>query len=127
MKDSILYAKRIQEAILPSKDEINDALKQSMVLFRPKDIVSGDFYWFSDKGDLAIIAAADCTGHGVPGALMSMIGSSLLNEIVNEKGITEPAEILMSLKHGVINALNKQSANCANAGAQAPKFALEKE
>ncbi len=111
VKDSILYAKRIQEAILPSKDEINDALKQSMVLFRPKDIVSGDFYWFSDKGDLAIIAAADCTGHGVPGALMSMIGSSLLNEIVNEKGITEPAEILMSLKHGVINALNKQSAN----------------
>lgn len=109
VKDSILYAKRIQEAILPSKEEINNSLKNSMVLFRPKDIVSGDFYWFSQKHDRAIIAAADCTGHGVPGALMSMIGSSLLNEIVNEKGILEPAAILLALKHGVINALNKQS------------------
>lgn len=107
VKDSILYAKRIQEAILPSKEEIDMALKNSMVLFRPKDIVSGDFYWFSEKHDRAIIAAADCTGHGVPGALMSMIGSSLLNEIVNEKGITEPAEILFALKQGVIKALNK--------------------
>lgn len=107
VKDSILYAKRIQEAILPSKEEIDTALKNSMVLFRPKDIVSGDFYWFSQKGDRAIIAAADCTGHGVPGALMSMIGSSLLNEIVNEKGIVKPADILLALKHGVIKALNK--------------------
>lgn len=109
VKDSILYAKRIQEAILPSKQEIDKALKSSMVLFRPKDIVSGDFYWFTEKEDRAIIAAADCTGHGVPGALMSMIGSSLLNEIVNEKGITSPGKILFALKHGVINALNKQS------------------
>lgn len=107
VKDSILYAKRIQEAILPSKEEIDMALKNSMVLFRPKDIVSGDFYWYSEKHDRAIIAAADCTGHGVPGALMSMIGSSLLNEIVNEKGITNPAEILFALKQGVIKALNK--------------------
>lgn len=108
VKDSILYAKRIQEAILPSVEEIASALPESMVLFRPKDIVSGDFYWFSQKDDGAIIAAADCTGHGVPGALMSMIGSSLLNEIVNEKGISDPAEILLALKHGVIKALNKQ-------------------
>jgi serine phosphatase RsbU (regulator of sigma subunit) len=107
VKDSILYAKRIQEAILPSKEEINHSLKQSMVLFRPKDIVSGDFYWFSEKHDRIIIAAADCTGHGVPGALMSMIGSSLLNEIVNEKGIIQPDEVLLALKHGVIKALNK--------------------
>lgn len=108
VKDSILYAKRIQEAILPSREEIDNALKNSMVLFRPKDIVSGDFYWFSEKEDMVIIAAADCTGHGVPGALMSMIGSSLLNEIVNEKGMTEPNEVLLALKHGVIRALNKQ-------------------
>ncbi|MEX2596227.1 MAG: SpoIIE family protein phosphatase [Salibacteraceae bacterium] len=107
VKDSILYAKRIQEAILPSHEEISSSLKNSMVLFRPKDIVSGDFYWFSEKEDKVIIAAADCTGHGVPGALMSMIGSSLLNEIVNEKGITQPNEILMALKQGVIKALNK--------------------
>lgn len=107
VKDSILYAKRIQEAILPSKEEIDQSLKNSMVLFRPKDIVSGDFYWFSEKSDRVIIAAADCTGHGVPGALMSMIGSSLLNEIVNEKGIVKPNDILLALKHGVIKALNK--------------------
>ena len=107
VKDSILYAKRIQEAILPSREEINASLQNSMVLFRPKDIVSGDFYWFTEKPDRVIIAAADCTGHGVPGALMSMIGSSLLNEIVNEKGITQPNEILLALKHGVIKALNK--------------------
>jgi serine phosphatase RsbU (regulator of sigma subunit) len=107
VKDSILYAKRIQEAILPSREEINESLKESMVLFRPKDIVSGDFYWFSEKTDRVIFAAADCTGHGVPGALMSMIGSSLLNEIVNEKGITQPNEILYALKHGVVKALNK--------------------
>ncbi|MEQ9186785.1 MAG: SpoIIE family protein phosphatase [Cryomorphaceae bacterium] len=107
VKDSILYAKRIQEAILPSKEEIKASLQNSMVLFRPKDIVSGDFYWFTEKPDRIIIAAADCTGHGVPGALMSMIGSSLLNEIVNEKGITQPSEILLALKHGVIRALNK--------------------
>lgn len=107
VKDSILYAKRIQEAILPSREEINESLKESMILFRPKDIVSGDFYWFSNKNDRAVIAAADCTGHGVPGALMSMIGSSLLNEIVNEKEISSPAEILLALKQGVIKALNK--------------------
>jgi len=107
VKDSILYAKRIQEAILPSREEINASLQNSMVLFRPKDIVSGDFYWFTEKEDRVIMIAADCTGHGVPGALMSMIGSSLLNEIVNEKGITQPNEILLALKHGVIKALNK--------------------
>lgn len=107
VKDSILYAKRIQEAILPSREEINSSLQEAMVLFRPKDIVSGDFYWYSEKSDKIIIAAADCTGHGVPGALMSMIGSSLLNEIVNEKGITKPNEILYALKHGVVKALNK--------------------
>ncbi|MEZ4722249.1 MAG: SpoIIE family protein phosphatase [Flavobacteriales bacterium] len=117
VKDSILYAKRIQEAILPSKMEIDNALKNSLVLFRPKDIVSGDFYWFTEKSDRAIIAAADCTGHGVPGALMSMIGSSLLNEIVNEKGIYKPSDILLALKHGVINALNKQN-TAANTGEQ---------
>lgn len=107
VKDSILYAKRIQEAILPSREEISKTLREHLILFRPKDIVSGDFYWFTEKKGKAVIAAADCTGHGVPGALMSMIGSSLLNEIVNEKNITTPNEILLALKQGVIKALNK--------------------
>lgn len=105
--DSILYAKRIQEAILPSDDEIKKYLDEFMIFFRPKDIVSGDFYWFAHKDDRSVIVAADCTGHGVPGALMSMIGSSLLNEIVNDKGVTQPSEILIALKAGVIKALNQ--------------------
>ena len=83
------------------------SLKESFVLFKPKDIVSGDFYWFTEKDGKALIAAADCTGHGVPGAFMSMIGSSLLNEIVLEKGITKPSVILQMLKDGVIKALRQ--------------------
>jgi len=105
--DSILYAKRIQEAILPSNEDISKHVKDFLILFRPKDIVSGDFYWFSEKNGKAILAAADCTGHGVPGALMSMIGSSLLNEVVNEKGITKPSDILEALREGVIKSLNQ--------------------
>ena len=69
-------------------------LPESFILFKPKDIVSGDFYWLTEKGGKVLIAAADCTGHGVPGAFMSMIGNSLLNEIVNDRGITNPAEVL---------------------------------
>jgi hypothetical protein len=105
--DSINYAQKIQEAILPSDEEITNALPEHFVLFKPKDIVSGDFYWFSERDGKALIIAADCTGHGVPGAFMSMIGNSLLNEIVNEKGATQPAEILQKLKEGVIKSLSQ--------------------
>ena len=105
--DSINYAKKIQEAILPSDTDIKSSLKDSFVLFKPKDIVSGDFYWFTEKDGKALIAAADCTGHGVPGAFMSMIGSSLLNEIVLEKGITKPSVVLQMMKEGVIKALRQ--------------------
>src|SRR5690606_10399669 len=73
--DSIIYAKRIQEAILPKPEQIKQALDRYFVLFKPRDIVSGDFYWFSNKNNVSLFAAGDCTGHGVPGALMSMIGS----------------------------------------------------
>ncbi|MBL4656898.1 MAG: SpoIIE family protein phosphatase [Flavobacteriales bacterium] len=105
--DSINYAQKIQEAILPSDKEITRHLPENFVLFKPKDIVSGDFYWFSTIDGKALITAADCTGHGVPGAFMSMIGNSLLNEIVNEKGATEPADILQKLKEGVIKSLSQ--------------------
>jgi serine phosphatase RsbU (regulator of sigma subunit) len=98
--DSVNYAKRIQEAVLPSLSEIERSFPQSFVLFKPRDIVSGDFYWFSEKENAVIIASIDCTGHGVPGAFMSLIGNTLLNHIVNEKGVTDPAEIL--------NHLNKE-------------------
>lgn len=105
--DSVNYAKRIQEAILPDKKEISSYLNNSFILFKPRDIVSGDFYWFSHKNDKSIIAAVDCTGHGVPGAFMSMIGNTLLNQIVNEKGITDPAQILNSLNEEINSSLKQ--------------------
>lgn len=104
---SIEYAKRIQSAMLPPLDLIFKHLPDCFVLYRPKDIVSGDFYWFGEKNNRKIIVAADCTGHGVPGALMSMIGHNLLNQIVLEKGITEPGKILTALNEGVRNALKQ--------------------
>lgn len=99
--ESITYAKRIQTAILPLKSEIHSALPSSFVLFMPRDIVSGDFYWFSQKEDKTIIAAVDCTGHGVPGAFMSMVGHTLLNEIIDQKGLTDPGKILNELDNSV--------------------------
>ncbi len=110
---SIEYAKRIQEAILPSKDLIFSKLKNAFILYKPKDIVSGDFYWFGEKDNYKIIAAVDCTGHGVPGAFMSMIGHNLLNQIVSEKGNYDPGIILQELHKGVQSAL-KQGQNQVN-------------
>ncbi len=80
--DSILYAQRIQRAALPEKSEIEQIFPYHFILYKPRDIVSGDFYWFKNIGKKVIIAAADCTGHGVPGAFVSMMGISLLNDIV---------------------------------------------
>jgi ligand-binding sensor domain-containing protein/serine phosphatase RsbU (regulator of sigma subunit) len=104
---SIEYAKRIQEATLPQLDTLHKYLPQSFVLFKPKDIVSGDFYWFAESGDKLIIAVADCTGHGVPGAFMALIGNNLLNEIVNIKGIVHTSAILQHLHQGIIQALHQ--------------------
>ena len=106
--DSIRYAERIQNAILPTDEQVAELLPESFVLFKPKDIVSGDFYWaIQTKNNKVIWAAVDCTGHGVPGAFMSMIGNTLLNEIVIEKGITEPARILNELKMYIIDSLGQ--------------------
>ncbi|HAS44354.1 MAG TPA: hypothetical protein DCS93_28005 [Microscillaceae bacterium] len=110
---SIAYARRIQNAILPSVRLIQQVLPESFILFQPRDIVSGDFYWFAHVKDdtpqgKSVLTAADCTGHGVPGALMSMIGNDLLNDIVEVKGITEPDEILQRLHTGVIKALKQE-------------------
>ena len=106
--DSINYAKNIQEAILPTKELKNKIFPNAFILFKPKDIVSGDFYWFTEKNGKKIIASCDCTGHGVPGALMSMIGNNLLNQIVNEKGITTPGEILNNLHKEIRKALKQE-------------------
>jgi ligand-binding sensor domain-containing protein/serine phosphatase RsbU (regulator of sigma subunit) len=108
IKDSINYAKRIQEAILPLNEEIEHAFPDSFVLFKPRDVVSGDFYWFtSTDNGVNLIAAADCTGHGVPGAFMSMIGNTLLNDIVRQKGTRQPSEVLNELHTGVRQALQQ--------------------
>ncbi len=104
---SIEYAKRIQEAILPSKEYIFQKLKKAFILYQPKDIVSGDFYWFAEKNNWKIFACVDCTGHGVPGAFMSMIGHNLLHQIVSERAVTDPSEILNQLHRGVQEALRQ--------------------
>jgi PAS domain S-box-containing protein len=104
--DSIAYARKIQTAILPPGSKIRKALPDSFVFYRTKDIVSGDFYWFAEKEDFCIIAAIDCTGHGVPGAFMSLIGYNILNKIVNENKVDDPALILKNLNQGVLEALH---------------------
>ncbi|MGZ3883092.1 MAG: tetratricopeptide repeat protein [Bacteroidia bacterium] len=106
--DSIQYAKRLQEAVFPEADALNNYFAESFVLFRPKDIVSGDFYWFEEVNGKSIIIVGDCTGHGVPGAFMSILGHNLLNQIILEDEITRPAEILTLLDKRVSNALNKR-------------------
>jgi len=107
--DSINYASHIQEAILPYQQSISEEIENSFVLYKPKDIVSGDFYWYSKHEDKIFIAAIDCTGHGVPGAFMSMIGNTLLNEIVNERKITKPAKVLSLLNEKVMFTLNQDN------------------
>jgi serine phosphatase RsbU (regulator of sigma subunit) len=108
--DSINYAQRIQTAILPPIESIRAFHPESFVLYKPKDIVSGDFYWFAEKDGCSVIAAADCTGHGVPGAFMSMIGNTLLHEIILEKQVIKPADILFNLREGIIRSLNRAGA-----------------
>ncbi len=111
--DSIRYAQTIQEAILPQDIEFEKAFADHFVLFSPKDMVSGDFYWMSNQytpqGQKTIIAAVDCTGHGVPGAFMSMIGNTLLNEIVNQEKIFDTAQILTRLHEGVKKSLQQNN------------------
>lgn len=106
--DSINYAKRIQEGILPPHDSVNRYVPDSFLIFRPRDIVSGDFYWFAETKEHFLLAAVDCTGHGVPGGFMSMIGHTLLNEIVNQKGIEDPGKILDLLDIGVKKAIKSK-------------------
>ncbi|MCK4662577.1 MAG: SpoIIE family protein phosphatase [Bacteroidales bacterium] len=105
--DSIIYAKRIQNALFPSKELLKKTIPQYFILDKPRGIVSGDFYWFSEIKNKFIIAVADCTGHGVPGAFMSMLGVTMLNKIVNEKGIVKPNEILDRLRNNVIISLHQ--------------------
>lgn len=107
LTDSIEYASRIQRAMLPPKEILDEHKLDHFILFRPRDIVSGDFYWIGVKEEKIYIVAADCTGHGVPGAFMSMLGISFLDEIIIKSGISETNEILDSLKQHVITSLRQ--------------------
>lgn len=105
--DSIQYAKRIQDALLPHADTIHGLFSQYFVLYKPRDIVSGDFYWIGRKKNTRIVVAADCTGHGVPGAFMSMLGTAFLNEIVADVHDMKAHEILNRLREYVISSLKQ--------------------
>ena len=107
--DSINYAKKIQDAILPHINKLDDYVKKVSVLYMPKDVVSGDFYWFEKIGDKLILAVSDCTGHGVPGAFMSMIGVNNLNQIILEKHITNPSLILSELNKAIKTVLQQEA------------------
>lgn len=109
IQGSIQYSRRIQNAILPTTEEMLEIVPESFVLFYPRDTVSGDFYWLAERNGLKFIACVDCTGHGVPGALMSMIGNTLLNQIILEKGITSPNDILNELHTEVRRALKQDT------------------
>ncbi len=104
--DSIQYASRIQSAVLPP-DTMLSKLQDHFILYKPRDIVSGDYYWMTLKDNMTVVAAADCTGHGVPGAFMSMLGISFMNEIVNKSDTTQANEILNQLRGNVISSLGQ--------------------
>lgn len=106
--DSINYAQRIQASLLPSVQKLREYFHGAFVYYRPRDIVSGDFFWFDQVGeDKFLLVCADSTGHGVPGAFMSMIGSALIQEIVTRKEITKPSEILRTLDREISSTLNQ--------------------
>ena len=106
IEDSIMYAKRIQTALMPSIELFSDKLEH-FVLYKPLAIVSGDFYWVSSQVNPQVIISADCTGHGVPGAFMSMLGVTLLNEIINGRHILQPDQIIENLRQGIIKSLKQ--------------------
>ncbi len=141
IRDSISYAKRIQEALLPKKDQFNAIFNEYFVLYKPKDIVSGDFYWITQKGDYTYLLVADCTGHGVPGAFMSMLGIAFLTNIIaGSDRILTPAQILEELRTQIKKTLkgrndgmdmalariNKNKNELIFAGANNPLYIVEK-
>jgi len=109
--DSILYAQNIQKAMLPPRDYIESLFSDYFILFKPRDIVSGDFYWVNCWDEYLYVAAADCTGHGVPGAFMSMLGLSFINDIVGRQEVPDAAEILEKMRIRIINSLRQDGSH----------------
>lgn len=106
--DSLIYAQRIQEALLPSESYFRKHFTDSFILFKPKNIVSGDFYWIGEKSEKVFVVAADCTGHGVPGALMSMIGLKIIEKTINEDNIEIPSRILEVMNKGLEKTFSRE-------------------
>jgi len=106
--DSLIYAKRIQDALLPSEEYFRKHFEDSFIFYRPKDIVSGDFYWIGENNGKVFVVAADCTGHGVPGALLSMIGHDIIEKTIIEDSIERPSEILAILDRGLEKLFNNE-------------------
>ena len=109
--DSIIYAQRIQSALIPSQDALTEIFPNHFVLFKPKSIVSGDFYWATKVKRWTVFCVADCTGHGVPGAFMSMLGVSFLNEIVRKDEVVDAADILNQIRSQIISSLKEECSN----------------
>ena len=105
--DSIDYAKTIQEAILPDDEKLNALFSEHFILYKPKAIVSGDFYWVAKKGNKIICAVADCTGHGVPGAFMSLLGHNMLENVIQHDNALNPGEILTALNEEIVTRFSK--------------------
>jgi serine phosphatase RsbU (regulator of sigma subunit) len=114
--ESLKYASRIQKAIIGGKDDVIKRFKDGFIIFKPKDIVSGDFYWFAEIGDEKLVVAADCTGHGVPAAFMTIMGNNFLNEIVYGDNILSPEEILFNLDQKIIQKLSEVEGEKVNDG-----------
>lgn len=126
--DSIQYARRIQQVVLPGKRTLEKILPEHLIFFRPRDIVSGDFYYVEQKEELVVVCAADCTGHGVPGAFMSLLGMTFLNEIVNHEGVLKASEILNRLRSDIIRALShKEEAEQARDGMDLGLVVLDRQ
>jgi serine phosphatase RsbU (regulator of sigma subunit) len=106
--DSLIYAQRIQEALLPSETYFRKHFEDSFILFKPKNIVSGDFYWIGEKYGNIFVVAADCTGHGVPGALMSMIGLEIVEKAINEENIEVPSQVLAVMNRGLEKTFSRE-------------------
>ena len=111
MEDSIRYAGNLQKSILPHPNLFRDSFSDAFVLYQPKDIVGGDFYWIATFGDDIYFAVGDCTGHGVPGALVNIAGNSILRQLINRQGLTEPGDILAELDKELIGLFNDHKTN----------------
>ena len=114
--DSIRYASRIQEGVLPNQEALTGCFSNIFSIYWPRDIVSGDFYWSHKIGDISLLAVVDCTGHGVPGSLLSMLGQNVLNQVVIENKIYDPGEVLSELNRRIIGSLKQKSGSDLNEG-----------